>query len=56
MERTISIDEWATARHRFLTGPMRNHDDEVTGVLQLINAKNAERETISFTEADQHCQ
>ena len=37
----------------FLTVPMRNHDDEVTGVLQLINAKNAERETISFTEADQ---
>ena len=32
---------------------MRNHEDEVTGVLQLINAKDSEGETIAFTEADQ---
>ena len=37
----------------FLTVPMRNHNDEVTGVLQLINAKSPQGETISFTEADQ---
>ena len=37
----------------FLTVPMRNHDDEVTGVLQLINARNAEGGTIPFSEADQ---
>ena len=37
----------------FLTVPMRNHEDEVTGVLQLINAKSRQGETIPFTEADQ---
>ena len=37
----------------FLTVPMRNHEDEVTGVLQLINAKSTQGETIPFTEADQ---
>ena len=37
----------------FLTVPMRNHEDEVTGVLQLINARDPGGETIGFTEADQ---
>ena len=37
----------------FLTVPMRNHEDEVTGVLQLINAKSPTGETIPFSEADQ---
>ena len=38
----------------FLTVPMRNHDDEVTGVLQLINARDKSGDgVISFTEADQ---
>ena len=38
----------------FLTVPMKNHEDEVIGVLQLINAKDRHtRETVSFSEADQ---
>ena len=37
----------------FLTVPMRNHEDEVTGVLQLINAKSPDGEPMAFTEADQ---
>ncbi len=39
----------------FLTIPMRNHEDDVIGVLQLINAKDGETgEVIAFTDADQH--
>src|SRR5579859_51777 len=38
----------------FLTVPMRNHEDEVIGVLQLINAKDRQTGvTVSFSEADQ---
>src|SRR6185436_10219499 len=39
----------------FLTVPMKNHEDEIIGVLQLINAKDRHTgETVSFSEADQH--
>ena len=38
----------------FLTVPMRDHEDEVTGVLQLINARGEMGQgVVSFTEADQ---
>ena len=38
----------------FLTVPMKNHEDEVIGVLQLINAKNRQNGAIvPFSEADQ---
>ncbi len=38
----------------FLTVPMRNHEDEVTGVLQLINARDgADADVVAFAEADQ---
>jgi hypothetical protein len=39
----------------FLTVPMKNHDDEFIGVLQLINAKDRSTGAIvPFSEADQH--
>lgn len=39
----------------FLTVPMRNHDDEIIGVVQLINAKNRESGAITdFSDEDQH--
>jgi len=39
----------------FLTVPMKNHEDEVIGVLQLINAKDRQTGAIvPFSEADQH--
>jgi len=39
----------------FLTVPMKNHEDEIIGVLQLINAKDRVTGTIvPFSEADQH--
>ncbi len=38
----------------FLTVPMKNHEDEVIGVLQLINAKDRQSgATVPFSEADQ---
>jgi len=38
----------------FLTVPMKNHEDEVIGVLQLINAKDRQSgTTVPFSEADQ---
>jgi len=38
----------------FLTVPMRNHENEVIGVLQLINAKNqATEEIVPFSKDDQ---
>ena len=36
----------------FLTVPMRNHENEIIGVLQLINAKSG-HETVPFSEANQ---
>ncbi|MGC2165754.1 MAG: HD domain-containing phosphohydrolase [Gallionella sp.] len=39
----------------FLTVPMRNHEEEVIGVLQLINAKDRETgEIVPFSLDDQH--
>ena len=38
----------------FLTVPMKNHEDEIIGVLQLINAKDRHSgATVAFSEADQ---
>ena len=39
----------------FLTVPMKNHEDEIIGVLQLINAKDRiTGRIVPFSEADQH--
>jgi HD-GYP domain-containing protein (c-di-GMP phosphodiesterase class II) len=39
----------------FLAVPMKNHENDVIGVLQLINAKSANSaDIVSFTEEDQH--
>jgi HD-GYP domain-containing protein (c-di-GMP phosphodiesterase class II) len=41
--------------HSFLTVPMRNHEDELIGVLQLINAWDRKTSTIvPFSADDQH--
>ena len=38
----------------FLTVPMKNHEDEIIGVLQLINAQDrATGQIVAFTETDQ---
>lgn len=37
----------------FLTVPLRNHEGEVTGALQLINARDREGQVEAFSEADQ---
>ncbi len=39
----------------FLTVPMKNHEAEIIGVLQLINAKDpATGEVVAFSDTDQH--
>src|SRR5690348_382431 len=39
----------------FLTVPMKNHENEIIGVLQLLNAKDrASGEVVAFSEIDQH--
>ena len=39
----------------FLTVPMKNHEGEIIGVLQLLNSKNpATGEVVAFSDADQH--
>lgn len=39
----------------FLAVPMKNHENEIIGVLQLINAMDRESgEIVAFSEADQH--
>ncbi|MEE8207569.1 MAG: HD domain-containing phosphohydrolase [Nitrosomonadaceae bacterium] len=39
----------------FLTIPMKNHESEIIGVLQLINAKHKQQKSIiPFTDADQN--
>jgi HD-GYP domain-containing protein (c-di-GMP phosphodiesterase class II) len=39
----------------FLTVPMKDHEGEIIGVLQLINCKDpASGEVVSFSDADQH--
>jgi len=53
---TKSFDRKTGYRSKsFLTVPMKNHDDEIIGVLQLINAKDrTSGEILPFSEADQH--
>jgi HD-GYP domain-containing protein (c-di-GMP phosphodiesterase class II) len=36
----------------FLTVPMRNHEQEIIGVLQVINAQDASGKVVSFSEAN----
>ena len=36
-----------------LTFPLRTHDDEVVGVLQLINAKNEQEQVVPFAPGDE---
>ena len=39
----------------FLTVPMKNHEGEIIGVLQLLNSKDPDTgEVVSFSDADQH--
>jgi HD-GYP domain-containing protein (c-di-GMP phosphodiesterase class II) len=38
----------------FLTVPMKNHEGEIIGVLQLINAQDEKGGVIAFSEEDQH--
>jgi HD-GYP domain-containing protein (c-di-GMP phosphodiesterase class II) len=53
---TKSFDRKTGYRSKsFLTVPMKNHEDEIIGVLQLINAKDrASGEIVPFAAADQH--
>jgi HD-GYP domain-containing protein (c-di-GMP phosphodiesterase class II) len=52
---TRKFDQTTGYRSRsFLTVPMKNHENEIIGVLQLINAiDQAEREVVAFSPADQ---
>jgi HD-GYP domain-containing protein (c-di-GMP phosphodiesterase class II) len=36
-----------------LTVPMRNHEGEITGVLQLLNARDSKNAVVPFSESDQ---
>ena len=38
----------------FLTVPMRNHENEIIGVLQLINAEESNDQIVAFSAADQN--
>ena len=53
---TKNFDKKTGYRSRsFLTVPMKNHENEIIGVLQLINAKHpATGEVAAFSDADQH--
>jgi HD-GYP domain-containing protein (c-di-GMP phosphodiesterase class II) len=53
---TKNFDKKTNYRSKsFLTVPMKNHEDEIIGVLQLINAKDrVSGEIVPFSEADQH--
>src|SRR6185436_9190930 len=53
---TKSFDKKTGYRSKsFLTVPMKNHEGEIIGVLQLLNAKNAATgEVGAFSETDQH--
>jgi GAF domain-containing protein len=52
---TRAVDQQTGYRSQsFLTVPMKNHENEVIGVLQLINATNADRtEIVPFTLSHQ---
>ena len=53
---TKNFDKKTNYRSKsFLTVPMKNHEDEIIGVLQLINAKDrVSGGIVPFSEADQH--
>ena len=53
---TKNFDKKTGYRSRsFLTVPMKNHENEIIGVLQLLNAKDRKTgEVVTFSEADQH--
>ncbi len=52
---TKSFDRKTGYRSKsFLTVPMKNHENEIIGVLQLINAKGSGGAIVTFSEADQH--
>lgn len=53
---TRSFDKKTGYRSKsFLTVPMKNHEHEIIGVLQLINCQDrATGEVVPFSEADQH--
>ncbi len=51
---TRRFDEQTGYRSQsFLTVPMKNHEDEIIGVLQLINAQDAAGAVRSFSDTDQ---
>jgi HD-GYP domain-containing protein (c-di-GMP phosphodiesterase class II) len=51
---TRAFDERSGYRSRsFLTVPMTDHEGVVTGVLQLINARTTDGETVAFGESEQ---
>lgn len=52
---TRNFDEKTGYRSKsFLTVPLTNHEDEIIGILQLLNAHDAERKTtVPFSELDQ---
>jgi len=53
---TQNFDKKTGYRSRsFLTVPMKNHEGEIIGVLQLINAKDPRTgEVVAFSDTDQH--
>jgi HD-GYP domain-containing protein (c-di-GMP phosphodiesterase class II) len=53
---TQNFDKKTGYRSRsFLTVPMKNHEGEIIGVLQLINSKEPDTgEVVAFSDADQH--
>lgn len=53
---TKNFDKKTGYRSRsFLTVPMKNHENEIIGVLQLINAQDRHSgEVVAFSDADQH--
>lgn len=51
---TRKFDERTGYRSQsFLTVPMKNHEGEIIGVLQLINALDPQRRVVEFSQADQ---
>ena len=50
-EGTINFDKKNGYRSKsFLTVPLKNHENEIIGVMQLINAQNEHGDVISFNE------
>ncbi len=52
---TRNFDKQLSYRSRsFLCVPLQDHEGEIIGVLQLINAMNSEGEVVAFADAQQH--